>query len=70
MQVPTLVSGFAGRVVAEVRAKAKHRMFLVHSRFGLVWAGVDVNNNPDDCKMGSFSPRYLQNNDMECESTR
>jgi hypothetical protein len=38
MQVPTLVSGFADRVVVgEVHAKAKHRVFWVpYSRFGLV----------------------------------
>jgi len=38
MQVPTLVSAFAGRVVVgEVHAKAKHRVFWVpYSRFGLV----------------------------------
>jgi len=46
---------FAGRVVGEVRAKAKHRVFLVrYSRFGLVEAGEDKNNNSDGCEMRSF----------------
>lgn len=59
MQVPTLVSAFAGRVVVgEVHAKAKHRVFLVrYSRSGLVQAGVDKNNNSDTChEMAFFSP--------------